>query len=589
MIRSPEHGEDPGYHSRAGVGTLEGKKTNMGYVSTPLRAVLAVAVLALTGCPDVEQVDVTDGEDTGTSSTGGDGMMTNVTTQSTITATDSVGNTTDAGSDTTAAMDTTGADDDSTTGTDTGMGTSGDTDCCTPHDSPSCDDKEIAECVCARSAFCCAFEWDAQCVEVAETECGGCGMTEGTTDTTDDGATDTMGTGGGAGTCCDVQATPGCSNSEIETCVCALDEFCCDNSWDGMCVASAIGDCGADCPMVDTCCSVGEAGCSIEEVEDCVCAIDADCCMSGWDGQCVSLSITMCKNDCPSVDIDGEGDCCEPNGTPGCDDPAITQCRCAADPFCCDQEWDQICVNAAAADCDSGCEVPAGDCCLANGTPGCDDMTVQDCTCAVDAFCCDETWDAMCVETAEDNCMLECDAGDCCAANGSPGCNDETVEECTCDLDAFCCDTTWDAMCVGGAIASCMLECPAGDCCEAGFGAGCTDMVVQDCTCDIDSFCCDMQWDAMCVQTAVDNCMLECPAGDCCEANGSPGCDDMEVQDCTCLLDAFCCDNEWDGVCVQAAIDNCMLDCSGGTGSGSGSGGSDSGGMVGTTAVGSSG
>ena len=548
----------------------------MGYVSTRLRAALAVTVLALTGCPDLGQVNATDGEeDTDTTSSGGgDGMMTITTTQgNTITATGGMDGTTDTGgNDTTAAMDSTGPSE-STTGTDTGMGTGEDLGCCTPHDSPSCDDETVAECVCARSAFCCAFEWDAQCVDVAENECGGCGMTDdGNTDTTDDGATDT-GTGG-PGTCCEVQATPGCSNSDIETCVCALDAFCCDNSWDGMCVGSAVGDCGANCPSVDTCCTAGPAGCVNEELEDCVCAIDADCCMSGWDGECVSISIMQCDNTCPDI-VEGEGDCCEANGTPGCDDQAITQCRCAADPFCCDQEWDQICINGATADCGAGCELPAGPCCLPNGTPGCEDMAVQDCTCMIDSFCCDDTWDGMCVETAEDMCMLECDSGDCCEANGSPGCNDDAVEDCTCMIDPFCCDNTWDGMCVGTAVSDCMLECAPGNCCETTFAPGCTDKAVEDCTCMLDAFCCDSSWDGMCVATAESDCMLDCPAGDCCEVNGSPGCDDQAVEDCTCMLDAFCCDNTWDDVCVQGAIDNCMLDCSGGTGTGSG----DSGGM----------
>ena len=43
-----------------------------------------------------------------------------------------------------------------------------------------------------------------------------------------------------------------------------------------------------------------------------------------------------------------------PQSSPGCDDPSIQECVCAFDSFCCDNEWDQICVN----------EVPTG-----NGTP----------------------------------------------------------------------------------------------------------------------------------------------------------------------------------------------------------------------------
>ena len=43
----------------------------------------------------------------------------------------------------------------------------------------------------------------------------------------------------------------------------------------------------------------------------------------------------------------GEGDCCEDNGTPSCNDPACCNSVCLVDPFCCDEEWDQICADLA--------------------------------------------------------------------------------------------------------------------------------------------------------------------------------------------------------------------------------------------------
>ncbi|RLB58379.1 MAG: hypothetical protein DRI90_16830 [Deltaproteobacteria bacterium] len=47
--------------------------------------------------------------------------------------------------------------------------------------------------------------------------------------------------GGGGGTaggeCCNVHETPGCGTTEIETCVCAQDSYCCDTEWDATCVA----------------------------------------------------------------------------------------------------------------------------------------------------------------------------------------------------------------------------------------------------------------------------------------------------------------------------------------------------------------
>lgn len=53
-------------------------------------------------------------------------------------------------------------------------------------------------------------------------------------------------------------------------------------------------------------------------------------------------------------DPGGTSSCCgnfnqTPNGGGGggCDDPACEQAVCSFDPFCCDQEWDEICVNEA--------------------------------------------------------------------------------------------------------------------------------------------------------------------------------------------------------------------------------------------------
>lgn len=50
------------------------------------------------------------------------------------------------------------------------------------------------------------------------------------------------------GDCCQQHETPGCEVSEIETCVCAEDNFCCIVEWDDICAANAAEDCGATCP-----------------------------------------------------------------------------------------------------------------------------------------------------------------------------------------------------------------------------------------------------------------------------------------------------------------------------------------------------
>ena len=49
--------------------------------------------------------------------------------------------------------------------------------------------------------------------------------------------------------------------------------------------------------------------------------------------------------------------------------------------------------------------------------------------------------------------------------------------------------------------------------------------------------------------------------GDCAQQNpdGDPGCSDPVCQDIVCVLDAFCCDVVWDGLCAEQALANC--DC----------------------------
>ena len=52
--------------------------------------------------------------------------------------------------------------------------------------------------------------------------------------------------------------------------------------------------------------------------------------------------------------------------------------------------------------------------------------------------------------------------GDCCdpLGNGTPGCNDETCCSLVCDIDPFCCDTSWDTICAGEALELCELCAP---------------------------------------------------------------------------------------------------------------------------------
>ncbi len=101
----------------------------------------------------------------------------------------------------------------------------------------------------------------------------------------------------------------------------------------------------------------------------------------------------------------GMSDCCMPNGTPGCDVPVCQAQVCGQDSFCCEVEWDQICADIAAEVCDV-CAPNTGDCCAPNGTPGCEDAECQNVVCDQDPFCCNNQWDQLCADQAAKLCDI---------------------------------------------------------------------------------------------------------------------------------------------------------------------------------------
>ncbi len=89
--------------------------------------------------------------------------------------------------------------------------------------------------------------------------------------------------------------------------------------------------------------------------------------VAGWGGAvgATDLMITF-VGDAPSCGDPGIGSCCVALATPFCEDAACCTQICAADAFCCDTLWDQVCANAAVAGC-SNCQVapPTNDECAA--------------------------------------------------------------------------------------------------------------------------------------------------------------------------------------------------------------------------------
>ncbi len=118
----------------------------------------------------------------------------------------------------------------------------------------------------------------------------------------------------------------------------------------------------------------------------------------------------------------------------------------------------------------------SGDCCAADDSAGCEDATISQCTCAFDASdlgpdvplapadCCSGPWTAACASIAASQCGADActltDGGSCCVGDsGAPGCDVPEVQDCVCDFDAFCCDDNWDAVCVAKGQLFCSAQC----------------------------------------------------------------------------------------------------------------------------------
>ena len=214
---------------------------------------------------------------------------------------------------------------------------------------------------------------------------------------------------------------------------------------------------------------------------------------------------------------------------------------------------------------------PGGDCCTAHAGASCDDTACRTCVCGRDNDCCESVWDQTCTEEARVECALECSCptvGSCCEAHGGIGCDDVVCKDCVCDLDPACCTDGlgWDADCVSRANIECAVSCtcePAGSCCVEHFDTlGCDDRRCQDCVCAFDAPCCTEGWDSRCAEVAGSDCSERCTGCvNCCDVSDSPGCSEDSCESCVCALDNFCCDEGWDGGCVDRAFENCGSLC----------------------------
>ena len=395
---------------------------------------------------------------------------------------------------------------------------------------PGCEDSTCCIAVCRIDEACCIDSWDESCATLARVFCGApleCGSSI-------------------TGSCVRSHDNPFCDDAVCCQSICAIDPFCCSDRWDSFCVNYAIDRCQRGCG-VETAGSCfyphPTPGCSDADCCAAVCEVDPVCCASVWDATCATEALgdpnatppTPGLCDAPQCGDFAAGSPCEINFSPASNDKRCCQAVCALDPICCDTTWDLECVRLARTvpTCPCGadweCGDPcAGDCCVANFTPKCNDEDCCNAVCLQDNFCCDTEWDLVCASMANqtdacrgprDACPApQCgdeDAGSCCFPNGTPACNSDSCCTIVCALDPICCDVSWDDVCADSARTACP------DLCDAGLECG------------------DLQ------------------TGPCDEPNASPFCRDQKICECVCLFEPFCCIGEWDETCVFIATELC--------------------------------
>ncbi|MFO0827116.1 MAG: hypothetical protein U0572_03115 [Phycisphaerales bacterium] len=273
----------------------------------------------------------------------------------------------------------------------------------------------------------------------------------------------------------------------------------------------------------------GGVGCDDAACQATVCGVDSFCCAVAWDSFCAGEAVSLCgaigdsdrtqPNDSRNGSI-----CCFAWGGVGCDSPACEAAVCAVDSYCCTIEWDAICASEANTLCPGLCWGPpptctGGDCCTANGGLGCDDFDCCAGVCMFDFLCCSVEWDQSCADVAHDFCPALCGVGDCCVVHDGTGCNNAECEAAVCAVDEFCCTVQWDDGCVKLTPALCpQLNCGryqcggpgSGECCSPHAGVGCDDVDCCTTVCDIDAFCCEVEWSSGCAALAITLCGTFC-------------------------------------------------------------------------------
>ena len=258
-------------------------------------------------------------------------------------------------------------------------------DCYRDNPGPGCADLECCTIVGAMDPYCVDTRWDVQCANLARMKCVACGAP-------DSGACDVVG------------QTPYCSDGACCRKVCLVDPTCCYDAWDAGCVGVASEICGEAC---NPDCREDFNGDGVRN------GADLGLMLAAWgrpgctdlDGSGATdggdLGLFLASPSCPKCGGLERGGCLVPNDSPGCDETACCEEICGLDPVCCQDSWDEACAGLAKEQCAPTCgQDDAGDCLVADPSPGCSDAACCTAVCDVLPRCCIDFWDQNCVDLA---------------------------------------------------------------------------------------------------------------------------------------------------------------------------------------------
>ena len=285
-------------------------------------------------------------------------------------------------------------------------------------------------------------------------------------------------------------------------------------------------------------------------------------------------------DDCYNITSQG---CCTNEATVRwCQGGVLCELSCEAKPACGWKSGAEIYDCAAIPKGDPSCINPYS--CLVDGCApaweqkGCCDCPCEECVCSKDPYCCQVSWDPVCVVACRD--CGGCGSVNGCTPSSTPGCHGCACQECVCALDSFCCTGKWDSLCAamcaddcGGGCEVCQPECGGQECGDDGCGGicgvcpngyecldeKCSKICIPSCEnreCGLDN--CELKSCGTCAENQFCNKFFQCIAKPCepkCEGKtcGSDGCGGS----CGACEDGVPC---IEGACVPGA---CAPQCSG--------------------------